>query len=116
MRTEHTQLSTFAGLTVSREKYKIDPARDLATSVDAIAGLDFATFRFSKTDLSSRLTVYPSFTTPGRVRSQLRTDLRIKLASDLWWGLHLYNSFDNKPPIAADKNDLGVSASIGWKF
>ena len=116
IRTERTQLSTFAGMAVSREKYKVDPARNWATSADAIAGLDFATFRFSKTDLSSRLTVYPSFTTPGRVRAQLRTDLRIKLASDLWWGLHLYESFDRKPPIAADKNDLGVSASIGWKF
>ena len=115
-RTEHTQLSTFAGLAVSREKFKIDPARDWATSVDAVTGLDFTTFRFSKTDLTSRLTVYPSFTTAGRVRSQLKTDLRIKLASDLWWGLHLYQSFDSKPPITADKNDLGVSASIGWKF
>ncbi|HEU4638377.1 MAG TPA: DUF481 domain-containing protein, partial [Candidatus Binatia bacterium] len=63
-RTEHTQLSTFAGLAVSREKYRIDPARDWATSVDAVAGLDFTTFRFSRTDLTSRLTVYPSFTTP----------------------------------------------------
>jgi putative salt-induced outer membrane protein YdiY len=116
IRTERTQLSTFVGLAGSREKYKIDPARDWSTSVDAIGGLDFTTFRFSKAELTTRFNVYPSFTTPGRLRSQLKTDLRIKLAKDLWWGLHLYESFDSKPPISADKNDLGLSASIGWKF
>ncbi len=116
IRTERTQLSAFVGVAASREKYTVDPARAWATSADAIGGLDFATFRFSKADLSSRFSVYPSFTTPGRMRSQLRTDLRIKLASDLWWGLHLYESIDNKPPINAKKNDLAISASIGWKF
>ncbi|HKP36613.1 MAG TPA: DUF481 domain-containing protein [Pyrinomonadaceae bacterium] len=115
-RTERTQLSTYAGIAISREKYKIDPGRNWATSADGIAGVDFTTFRFSKTDLSTRLTIYPSFTTPGRIRSQLRTDFRIKLASDLWWGFHLYENIDSKPPISADKNDLGISASIGWKF
>ena len=31
-------------------------------------------------------------------------------------GFHLYENFDNKPPIIANKNDLGVSTSLGWNF
>jgi uncharacterized protein DUF481 len=116
VQTERTRLSTFGGLAVNREKYKIVPARDWATNADAIGGIDFNTFRFAATDITSRFIVFPSVTTPGRVRTQLKSDLRIKLAKDFWWGFHIYESFDSKPPIKADKNDLGVSASIGWKF
>ena len=114
--SERTRLSTFGGLAVSREKYKIVPARRWATNTDALGGIDVATFRFAATDITSRFIVYPSLTTPGRVRTQLKTDLRIKLAKDFWWGFHVYDSFDSKPPIKAERNDLGVSASIGWKF
>ena len=116
VRTERTRLSTFVGLAANREKYKVVPAREWTTNADAIGGLDFATFRFSATDITSRFIVYPSLTTPGRARSQLKSDLRIKLAKDFWWGFHIYGNFDSKPPIKADKNDLGISASIGWKF
>jgi hypothetical protein len=50
------------------------------------------------------------------MRMQATSDLRIKLAKDLYWGFHLYENFDSKPPISANKNDLGVSTSLGWKF
>src|SRR5262249_44138164 len=116
VQSERTRLSAFTGLAMTREKYQVAPAQKWANNADAILGLDFATFRFSKTDIRSRFIVYPSLTTSGRFRSQLNSDLRIKLAKDLWWGLHLYENFDSKPPIEAKKNDLGVSASIGWKF
>ena len=47
---------------------------------------------------------------------QATSDLRIKIAKDLWWGFHFYENFDSKPPINANKNDLGISTSVGWKF
>jgi hypothetical protein len=116
VQNERTRFSVFGGLAMNREKYSVIGATLVQVNTDAIAGLDFATFRFSAADVRSRFIVYPSLSTPGRVRSQLRSDLSIKLAKDFWWGLHLYENFDSKPPIRADKNDLGVSASIGWKF
>ena len=114
--TERTRLSTVAGLAINREKYRVFPAQQWATNVDAIGGLEFTTFRFSRTNLTSHVFVFPSVTTPGRVRTQIKSDLNYKIARDFWWGFHLYENFDSKPPIKADKNDLGVSASISWKF
>ena len=114
--TERTRMSTFFGLAVNREKYKVVPARQWTTNADAIGGFDFTTFRFSRTDLTSHFYVFPSLNTPGRLRTQLKTDLNYKIAKDFWWGFHIYENFDNKPPIKADKNDLGVSASLSWKF
>lgn len=114
--TERTRLSVFGGLVGAREHYTALVGKPQTTNADGLVGLDFFTFRFSRTDIRSRLSVFPSLTTPGRMRFQTTSDLRIKIVKDLWWGFHLYESFDSKPPVAADKNDLGVSTSVGWKF
>jgi hypothetical protein len=100
----------------ARENYSETIGTPKSTNADAIAGTDFATFRFSRTDIRSRFSLFPSLTTPGRMRLQANSDLRIKIVKDLWWGFHIYENFDSKPPVRADKNDLGVSTSLGWKF
>ena len=114
--TERTRFSIFGGLAVSREKYSPALGTPRATNADAIAGFDFGTFRFTTTDITSRFSIFPSLTTPGRTRMQFNSDMRIKIASDLYWGFHVYENFDSKPPVRADKNDLGISTSVGWKF
>ncbi|HEX7772456.1 MAG TPA: DUF481 domain-containing protein [Pyrinomonadaceae bacterium] len=116
LQTENTRLSVFGGVAVARENYSASIGTPRSTNTDAIAGADFATFRFSRTDIRSRFSLFPSLTTPGRVRLQGTSDLRIKIVKDLWWGFHIYENFDSKPPVRADKNDLGVSTSVGWKF
>jgi hypothetical protein len=114
--TEHTRFSVFGGVVGTREHYSADVGQPRSTNADAVAGVDFATFRFSKTEITSRFSLFPSLSTPGRTRVQTTSNLRLKIVKDLWWGFHLYESFDSKPPVRADKNDLGVSTSLGWKF
>lgn len=114
--TERTRISVFGGLAGTRDNYSADLGRPRTTNADALAGLEFNTFRFTTTDVTSRFLLYPSLTTPGRTRMQFNTDLRIKLVKDLYWGFHLYENFDSKPPVRADRNDLGASTSLGWKF
>jgi hypothetical protein len=109
-------MSVFGGVAGPRENYSAIIAQDRKSNIDAITGIDFTTFRFTTTDVTSRLIVFPSLTTPGRFRLQLTTDWRLKLAKDLYWGLHLYENLDTKPPVRADKNDFGISTSLGWKF
>jgi putative salt-induced outer membrane protein YdiY len=114
--TEHTRLSIYGGVVGTREHYSAEIGQPRQTNADALAGADFLTFRFSRTDITSRFSLFPSLTTPGRMRIQANSDLRIKIVKDLWWGFHLYENYDSKPPVRADKNDLGVSTSVGWKF
>ena len=78
------------------------------TDVAAITGTDFLPFRFTKTDIRSRLIMYPSLTTPGRVRMQATSYLRIKIARDFFWGFHVYENFDSKPPIVSDCCNPGL--------
>ena len=114
--TEHTRLSVFGGVVGTRENYSESVGVPKSTNADAIAGADFTTFRFNSTDIRTRFSLFPSLTTPGRTRLQVTSDLRIKIVKDLWWGFHVYENFDSKPPVRADKNDLGISTSLGWKF
>jgi hypothetical protein len=114
--TEHTRLSVYGGVVGTRENYWESIGTPKTTNADGIAGADFVTFRFNSVEVRSRFSLFPSLTTPGRTRLQGTSDLRIKIVKDLWWGFHVYESFDSKPPVRADKNDLGVSTSVGWKF
>jgi len=114
--TEGSRLSVFGGAVGTRENYSTLLGQPESTNADALAGVDLNIFRFKTTDISSRFSLFPSLTTPGRMRLQTTSDLRIKIVKDLYWGFHLYENFDSKPPVRADKNDLGVSTSLGWKF
>jgi hypothetical protein len=42
--------------------------------------------------------------------------MRVKIVKDLHWTLNLFESSDSSPPEGEKKNDLGVSASLGWSF
>lgn len=114
--TESSRFSVFGGVVGTRENYSTVLGKPESTNADALAGVDLTIFRFKTTDISSRFSLFPSLTTPGRMRLQTTSDLKIKIVKDLYWGFHLYENFDSKPPVRADKNDLGVSTSLGWKF
>jgi hypothetical protein len=114
--TERTRFSAYGGMAITRENYSAFLGQPRAVNAEALAGFDFASFRFSKTEIRSRFTLFPSLTTPGRTRLQGTTDINFKIVKDLWWGFSLYENYDSKPPVRADKNDLGISTSLGWKF
>src|SRR5215510_7106124 len=49
VQTENTRLSLFGGLAGTRENYSASLGRPKTTNADALAGADFATFRFNRT-------------------------------------------------------------------
>jgi putative salt-induced outer membrane protein YdiY len=114
--TESSRLSIFGGVVGTREKYSTVLGKPESTNADALAGVEVNIFHFKATDIRSRFSLFPSLTTPGRMRMQTTSDLRIKIVKDLYWGFHLYENFDSKPPVRADKNDFSISTSLGWKF
>jgi len=114
--TESSRIAVFGGVVGTREKYFIALGKPETTNADALAGVDLSLFRFKATDIRTRFSLFPSLTTPGRMRMQTTSDLKIKIVKDLYWGFHFYENFDSKPPVRADKNDLSISTSLGWKF
>ena len=115
--TNSTYLVVGSGLLLSRENV----AGGLASedSIEAIGTFRWDWFRYDlpELNLSTNLQVIPSLSVSGRVRSEFAIDFRWEFIDDFFWLLSFYNSFDNKPSDpTAEKNDYGITTSIGWDF
>jgi putative salt-induced outer membrane protein len=120
-RTEHTTLTAFGGLVYTNERYSTPPDPTQATSpeannIEGLLGLEYSYVRWKSTTIRSRFTLFPSFTTAGRVRLNYAPTLNLEIAHNLYWSFTLYENYDTQPPVNANKNDFGVTNSIGWKF
>lgn len=94
-------------------------SKDFTTTSEAIAGLNYETFRYDtpKVEITGRVFVFPNLTTLGRVRLQAEGNVRVELIKDLFLNVNLYESFDSDPPVEnVSRNDFSVTTSLGWTF
>ena len=114
--SNRAQLGIGAGLDVNEERgVDVEATRN----VEAVFLFQTSYFTYDRptTNLDLRLQYYPSLSDRGRHRAQLDTSIKQELLKDLFVALTLYNSYDNRPPNAtADRNDVGVVASVGWTY
>jgi hypothetical protein len=115
--TNRTNWFLFGGAVLNRERFQagVTPGPE-GNEVEGLLGTQFSMFRFTKSQLNTTVSVFPSFTTPGRVRFGARADYRIEIINNLTWTLSFYDSYDSRPPQNAKKNDLGITVGIGWTF
>jgi hypothetical protein len=88
-------------------------------STELIGSVGFALFKFDdpETEFRLSLSVYPSFSFSGRLRTEFDAQIRRESARDFFWTLSLYQSYDGKPPVEGLKTDSTVlSSAIGWSF
>jgi hypothetical protein len=119
--TDKRESTVFAGVVYTHEQYSAppdpsQPGSQVANNVEGVLGFGFNYFRFKTVDITSRLSVYPSLTTLGRVRLNYAPTLSLEIARNLYWNFTLYENYDSQPPVNANKNDFGITNSIGWKF
>ena len=110
------QLSLGGGL-VFNDEIGVDVER--AQNVEALFVVQASYFTYDrpKTNLDLSLQYYPSLSNTGRHRLELDAGIKRELLKDLFVGLNIYNSYDNRPPNpTADRNDIGIVASIGWTY
>lgn len=110
------QVAAGAGIAVNDEQgVDVESTRN----VEAILVFQSSYFTYDRptTNFDLRIQYYPSLSDPGRHRAQFDLNAKRELLPDLFVALTLYNSYDNRPPnAAADRNDIGVVASIGWAY
>jgi hypothetical protein len=115
--TNNTVLSLGGGVQVSRENVSSGiPDED---TVEAVMTLNWDWFRYDtpELDLSSTLQVIPNLSESGRVRGEFDISLKWEMIEDLFWELSFYDSYDSDPVVeGAEKNDFGISTSLGWEF
>ncbi len=108
------------GLSGNSEKYADTDSPTL--NLEALAALHVETFRYNdpEMDISGSLRIFPSITDLGRIRIEFEARVDYEIFNDFYTGLQFFDNFDSRPPgqEAEDtvKNDLGIEATISWKF
>jgi hypothetical protein len=119
--TDKTEVTAFGGAVYTHEQYSAppdpsQPGSQATNNVELVFGAGYTFYHFKTVDIESKVTIYPSLTTPGRVRLNYAPTLNLEVARNLYWNFTLYENYDSQPPVSANKNDFGITNSIGWKF
>lgn len=115
--TNRTNLNLIAGLGYTVERDAENATATARThSLDSAFAVQYSTFRFDSTTFDTALWVYPSLTSPGRVRLTLNQDIYYKFLGDFYIRLSFYDNYDNQPVLGAPPNNLGGSTTLGWSF
>jgi hypothetical protein len=116
IQSNHSDLLSSAGLSVNREW---SGNSDGGYNLEAFVSGRHSLFRYDypKTDITSEITIYPSLTSWGRVRSELDISASREIVPDFTVTLSFYDSYDSNPldPTAVT-NDYGIVTSLGWTF
>jgi len=100
----------------SQERYAGD---DSTPNGEVAAGTSLQIFIYGDhdIDLNTSFQVIPSLTDAGRVRMSLNSSISYELFRDFYLGLNVFDQYDSRPPqTGAEKNDVSVTTSIGYKW
>jgi hypothetical protein len=116
IRGRRMEMVAGGGLAVNKERgVDVEPTENVEGLF--VFQMSYFTYDRPKTNLDVGLQYYPSFSDFGRNRIQLDASVKRELWKDFYAGITLYDSFDSRPPNPdADRNDVGVVASLGWSY
>lgn len=106
-----------AGFNATQEKYGTSTGSSF--NLEGLLSVSYNTFTFRQPQVTFNVdfTVYPSFTTSGRYRAALNSNLNYEVISDFFVGFSATFSFDSKPPsTVGSKSDWTLTTTIGYKF
>ncbi|MGB8479106.1 MAG: DUF481 domain-containing protein [Acidobacteriaceae bacterium] len=116
-RTNNTQFSWLGGMVFVKEAYSPESGLNPKDqNVEGLFELNYDWFRFNTSELSASLQVFPGFSDAGRVRSNLNAAYSVNFTRDIILRLNLFDTFDNRPPENALKNQVGISTTFGLTF
>ncbi|HWY58587.1 MAG TPA: DUF481 domain-containing protein [Terriglobales bacterium] len=115
--TNNSFIIAYAGADWNRERYSPEATVGrTGNSAETILGAQVNFFRFKTTNVLADARLYPSLTDAGRVRFDLNTSLKFRVAKDLYWRFGYYLNFDSRPPQDLPRTDYGSTSSLGWTF
>ncbi|WP_263368324.1 DUF481 domain-containing protein [Edaphobacter bradus] len=115
--TNRNNLTVVSGLALTLERDSQNAVSSARTeALDSAFSLEYSTFRFDSTTFNTSVWLYPSLTSPGRVRMTLNQDVYYKFLHDFYVRLSFYDNYDNQPVVGAPTNNFGGSTTLGWSF
>jgi putative salt-induced outer membrane protein YdiY len=116
VRTNEKSFRSVFGAVYTHESFQSTAANPTQQNIEALLGVQYQLFQFSRYSLLSQLSLFPGISDIGRVRSTTRTTFSIKLINNFSTYFSFWDNFDSRPPVNAKKNELGISNSVGWTF
>ncbi len=115
LQTNQAILFVFAGAQLNRERFFAESPRRTA---EAIFHVELQQFRFDtpKLDSTTAFDFLPNLSDPGRFRMELTSSIRYEVVGDLFFGIRLFDSFDSDPPSGSERNDFGISTTLGYSY
>ncbi len=117
IRTNRTELTAGAGAVFTTEHYKASADTvDLRRNTEGLIAVEFSMFRFDSTNITAASAVFPSFTTPGRIRVDSNVSGKIDMTHSVNFTISFYSNFDSEPPVNVPRSDAGINLGFGWTF
>jgi len=115
IRTNSVYLSANAGGAWNNENYT-DPSITSRNSAEGFAGIELNMYDIGDLSILSSLSVYPSFTQSGRIRSDFKFDLKYDFPLDIYVKLGYTFNYDNRPVEGASETDYIFQTTVGWEL
>jgi len=116
LRSSTTSLQLIGGVLFNNEKYSPASGSKSGRGADSQFLVQYTKYAFTKFQFTTQAGIFPSLTTPGRVRMSAESYLKRELYRNLNFIFSVYENYDNRPPVRAPKNDFGTTTSLGWTF
>jgi hypothetical protein len=115
-RTTNSNLAWLGGVVYLHESFDTTAGRPTDQGAEAVVGLQYNLVRFKFGEFASQVRVFPGLSDAGRIRLTTNNTATIKLVNNFHFQFTFWDNFDSRPPVAARKNELGISSGIGWSF
>ena len=104
------------GSIFSRENLPDDPSINIIEEMASL-NAELFTYDFPDVGLNIALSAFPSLSDLGRIRLAFTSEPSYEFFRDFVWKVKLFDDFDSDPQTEdTEKNDFGISTSIGYTF
>lgn len=110
-------INGYGGVIYNREQYSSEATVGrTGDSAEAVFGTQMNVYRFRATDIVTTAQLYPSLTDQGRVRFDLNTSMKLRVAKRLDWTFGFFVNLDSRPPQNLPKSDYGSTSGLSWRY
>jgi hypothetical protein len=110
-------INGYGGVIYNHEQYSSEATVGrTGNSAEAVLGTQMSVFRFRATDIMTGAQLYPSLTELGRVRFDLNTSMKLRVAKRLDWTFGFFVNYDSRPPQDLPKSDYGSTSGLAWRY
>ena len=113
-RNNSLYFGTAAGLAFNNESYTNNT--EGKNSVEMYVGAELNKYAIGDLSLITTISVFPSLTERGRVRSDFSFDMKYDLPYDFYVKTSVTYNYDNQPTEGAAQSDYVFQTSFGWEL